>query len=148
MRPRVLLADNHPAVLRAATALLKPQFDIVGSTTDGATLVSEALRLCPDVIVTGIALPVLSGIGAAYRLRECSLSAKIVFLTIRSEEEFIEACMTVGALGYVLKSQMKAHLIPAIQAALGGQSYICQFIPYDVGVVSGLTIVCRFCRRR
>jgi DNA-binding NarL/FixJ family response regulator len=148
MRPRVLLADNHPAVLRAATALLKPQFDIVGSTTDGATLVSEALRLCPDVIVTGITLPVLSGIGAAYRLRECSLSAKIVFLTIRSEEEFIEACMTVGALGYVLKSQMKAHLIPAIQAALGGQSYICQFIPYDVGVVSGLTIVCRFCRRR
>ena len=147
MRPRVLLADNHPAVLRAATALLKPQFDIVGSTTDGASLVSLALRLCPDVIVTGITLPVLSGIGAVHRLREFSLPAKIVFLTIHSEEEFVEACMAVGALGYVLKSQMKAHLIPAIQAALGGQSYICQFIPFDVGVVSGLTLVCRFCRR-
>ena len=147
MRPRILLADNHPAVLRAATELLKSQFDIVGSTTDGASLVSLGLRLWPDVIVTGITLPVLSGIGAVYRLREFSLPAKIVFLTIHSEEEFIEACMAVGALGYVLKSQMKAHLIPAIQAALGGQSYICQFIPYDVGVVSGLTLVCRFCRR-
>ena len=147
MRPRVLLADNHPAVLRAATALLKPQFDIVGSTTDGASLVSLALSLYPDVIVTGITLPVLSGIGAAYRLRECSLPAKLVFLTIHSEEDFIEACMAVGALGYVLKSQMKAHLIPAIEAALGGQSYICQFIPFDVGVVSGLTLVCRFCGR-
>src|ERR1700733_5294484 len=147
MRPRVLLADTHPAVLRAATALLKPQFDIVGSTTDGASLVSLALHLYPDVIVTGITLPVLSGIGAAYRLRECSLPAKIVFLTIHSEEEFIEACMAVGALGYVLKSHMKAHLVPAIQAALGGQSYICQFIPFAVGVVSGLMLVCRFCGR-
>jgi DNA-binding NarL/FixJ family response regulator len=146
MRPRVLLADKHPAVLRATNALLKPQFDIVGSTTDGASLVSEALRLCPDVIVTAITLRVLSGIDAAYRLRECSLPPKIVFLTIHSEEEFIEACMAVGA-GCVLKSQMQAHLIPAIRAALGGQSYICQFVPYDVGVVSGLTLVCRFCRR-
>ena len=143
MRPRVLLADNHPAVLRAAKALLKPQFDIVGCTTDGASLVSLALHLCPDVIVTGITLPALSGIGAAYRLRECSLPAKLVFLTIHSEEEFIEACMAVGAVGYVLKSQMKAHLIPAIQAAPGEQSHISQFIPYDVGVISGLTLVCR-----
>ena len=45
MRPRVLLADKHPAVLRAATALLKPHFDIVGCTTDGASLVSLALHL-------------------------------------------------------------------------------------------------------
>lgn len=147
MRPRVLLADKHPAVLRAATALLKPRFEIVGSTTDGPSLVSLALRVYPDVIVTNVTLPVLSGIGAVYRLREFSLPAKIVFLTIHSEEELIEACMAVGALGYVLKSQMKAHLIPAIQAALGGQSYICQFIPYEVGVVSGLTLVCRLCRR-
>jgi DNA-binding NarL/FixJ family response regulator len=147
MRPRVLLADKHPAVLRATTALLKPQFDIVGSTTDGASLASEALRLRPDVIVTSITLPVLSGIDAAYRLRACSVPAKIVFLTVHSEEEFIEECMAMGA-GYVLKSKMNAHLIPAIQAALGGQSYICHFVPYDVGVVSGLTLVCRFCRRR
>ncbi len=147
IRPRVLLADDHPALLKGASALLKPQFEVVGNVTDGETLVSEARRLCPDVIVADITLPVLSGIRAAYRLRECSSPAKIVFLTIHSEEEFIEACMAVGALGYVLKSQMKAHLVPAIQAAIGGQSYICQFIPYDVGVVSGLTLVCRFCRR-
>ena len=60
IRPRVLLADDHPALLEATTALLKRQFDVVGTATDGATLVSEALRLCPDVIVTDITMPVLS----------------------------------------------------------------------------------------
>ena len=128
MRPRILVADDHTAVLKATNALLKAQFDIVGNATDGPTLVSEALRLCPDVIVADITLPVLSGIDAAHRIRESIPSAKIVFLTIHSEQQFIEACMAEGALGYVLKSHMKGHLIPAIQAALVGQTYICPFV--------------------
>ena len=86
MRPRIFLADDHPAVLKATTALLKPQFDVVGTVPDGAALVSEALRLCPDVIVADITMPGLSGIDAAHRLRECGSSAKFVFLTIHSEE--------------------------------------------------------------
>jgi DNA-binding NarL/FixJ family response regulator len=128
MRPRILLADDHPAVLKATNALLKAQFDIVGNATDGPTLVSEALRLCPDVIVADITLPVLSGIDAARQLRESAPSAKIVFLTVHSEPQFLEACMAEGALGYVLKSHMKVHLILAIQAALIGQTYICPFV--------------------
>jgi len=127
IRPRVLVADDYPALLEATTVLLKAKFDIVGTATDGATLVSEALRLLPDVIVTDITMPVLSGIDAAHRLRESALSAKIVFLTIHSEEQFMQACLAEGALGYVLKSHMRAHLIPAIQAALVGQTYICPF---------------------
>ena len=128
MRPRILLADDHPAVLKATNGLLKAQFDIVGNATDGPTLVSEALRLCPDVIVADITLPILSGIDAAHRLRESIPSVKIVFLTVHAEQQFIEACIAEGALGYVLKSHMKAHLIPAIQAALVGNPYICPFM--------------------
>lgn len=129
IRPRVLLADDHPALLEATTALLKPQFDVVGTATDGATMVSEALRLSPDVIVADITMPVLSGIDAAHRLRESAFAAKIVFLTVHSEEQFMKACMAEGALGYVLKSHMKSHLIPAIQAALIGECYIGPFVP-------------------
>jgi len=128
IRPRILLADDHPALLAATTALLEPQFDIVGTATDGATLVLEGLRLCPDVIVADITMPVLSGIDAAHRLRESDMPAKIVFLTIHSEEQFMKACMAEGALGYVLKSHMKAHLIPAIRAALDGRTYISPFV--------------------
>ena len=124
IRPRVLLADDHPALLEATTALLMPVFEVVGTAVDGASLVSEALRLCPDVIVADITMPILSGIEAAHRLQEVALSARFVFLTIHSEEQFVEACMAEGALGYVVKSHMKVHLIPAIQAALAGESYI------------------------
>ena len=128
IRPRLLLADDHPAVLKATNSLLKAQFDIVGNATDGATLVSEAVRLDPDIIVADITLPIISGIEAAHLLQETVPTAKIVFLTVHSEQQFVEACMAEGALGYVLKSHMKAHLIPAIQAALVGQSYICPFV--------------------
>ena len=128
MRPRIFLADDHPAVLKATTALLEPQFDIVGNATDGATLVSEVFRLRPEVIVVDINMPVLSGIDAAHRLRESAPAVKIVFLTVHSEQQFIEACVAEGALGYVLKSHMKVHLIPAMRAALIGQSYICPFV--------------------
>jgi DNA-binding NarL/FixJ family response regulator len=127
IRPRVLLADDYPALLEATAALLKSQFDVVGIARDGTTLVSEARRLLPDVIVTDITMPVVSGIDAAHQLRESASSAKIVFLTIHSEEEFMKACLAEGALGYVHKSHMRAHLIPAIQAALVGQTYICPF---------------------
>jgi CheY-like chemotaxis protein len=77
MRPRIFLADDHPAVLKATTALLEPQFDIVGNATDGATLVSEVLRLRPEVIVVDITMPVLSGIDAAHRLRESPRQSKL-----------------------------------------------------------------------
>jgi DNA-binding NarL/FixJ family response regulator len=129
MKPRILLADDHPPLLEAASILLKPHFDLVGIVTDGAMLVSEALRLRPDVIVTDITMPVVAGIDAVIQLRKSWSSAKVVFLTVHSEEEFLKACMAEGASGYVLKSRMKAHLIPAINAALEGQTYISPFVP-------------------
>jgi DNA-binding NarL/FixJ family response regulator len=95
---------------------------------DGGTLVSEVLRLCPEVVVADITMSVSSGIHAAHQLRESAPSTKVVFLTVHSERQFIEACMAEGALGYVLKFHMKAHLIPAIRAALVGQTYICPFV--------------------
>jgi DNA-binding NarL/FixJ family response regulator len=128
IRPRVLLADDHLALLEATTALLMPVFDVVGTAVDGAALVSEAIRLCPDVIIADITMPILSGIEAAHRLHELALSARFVFLTIHTEEQFVEACVAEGALGYVVKSHMKAHLIPAIQAALVGESYISPLV--------------------
>jgi DNA-binding NarL/FixJ family response regulator len=129
MKPRILLADDHPPLLEAVSTLLKPRFDLVGIVTDGAMLVSETLRLRPDAIVTDITMPVMTGIDAVIQLRKSGSSVKVVFLTIHSEEEFLRACIAEGALGYVLKSRMQTHLIPAIDAALEGRTYISSFVP-------------------
>jgi CheY-like chemotaxis protein len=121
--PRLLLADDHQPLLSAEIALLTPHFDIVGTAADGAALVLEACRLHPDVIVTDISMPVLNGIEAAQKLRELGSTAKFVFVTVHSEREFVEACVQAGALGYVHKRCLSHHLVPAIKAALAGQSY-------------------------
>ena len=128
MKTKVLLADDHPPLVEAALTILRPHYDIVGIATDGAMLISEALRLSPDIIVSDITLPILNGIEAINRLRLASSQARVVFLTVHAEEGFLKACMAEGALGYVLKSRMKTQLIPAIEAALEGRSYVSPFL--------------------
>ena len=128
MKTKVLLADDHPPLVEAALTILKPHYDIVGVATDGATLVSEALRLRPEVIVSDITLPIFNGIEAIHRLRLSNSQAKVVFLTVHAEEEFLKACIAEGALGYVLKLHMKTQLIPAIEAAVEGKSYVSPFV--------------------
>jgi DNA-binding NarL/FixJ family response regulator len=123
-RARVMLADDNELVVRKVTALLALVFDVVGIARTGEEMVSEATRLDPDVIIADITMPVFTGIEAARRIREAGLRARVVFLTIHKEEEFVEACFQEGALGYVVKTQLKADLIPAINAAIAGESFI------------------------
>ena len=104
--------------------LLRSLFDVVGMVGSGRGMISEAMRLKPDVIVADISMPDMTGIEAARQLRARGSLAKVVFLTIHSESEFIDACMAEGAVGYVVKNHMKTDLIPAINAALTGQSFV------------------------
>jgi DNA-binding NarL/FixJ family response regulator len=127
IRPRILLADDHLEFLEAEIAFLRPHFEVVGTASDGASLVSEAARLNPDVIVVDVTMPVMNGIDAVHKLVESGSSAKFVFLTINTGAEFVKACQDVGARGYVWKGRMKAHLIPAIYAALKDLPYVSPF---------------------
>jgi DNA-binding NarL/FixJ family response regulator len=124
IRPRVFLADDHSQLLEAEIQLLRPHFDIVGTAMDGDALVSEALRLKPDVIIVDITMPVLNGIEAVQKLVQSGSTAKFIFLTIHSSQEFVNACLQAGARGFVAKSKMKAHLISAIYAVLDDVSYV------------------------
>jgi Response regulator containing a CheY-like receiver domain and an HTH DNA-binding domain len=124
IRPRVLLADDHREFLEAESALLRPYCDLVGTASDGRSLISEVLRLKPDVVVVDITMPVMNGIDAVRKLIESGSAAKFVFLTINTDQEFVKACLNTGARGYVWKSRMKGHLIPAIRAVLEDLPYI------------------------
>ncbi|MFZ0313307.1 MAG: response regulator transcription factor [Candidatus Korobacteraceae bacterium] len=128
-RPRVLLADDHQLVLERVTALLQSAFEVVGVAHDGIEMVDEAMRLSPDIIVADISMPDLDGIEAAHRLREMGANVPIVFLTIHDSPEFVEACLVEGALGFVLKAQMKADLIAAIKAVLAGERFVSSLRP-------------------
>jgi DNA-binding NarL/FixJ family response regulator len=126
-KPRVLLADDHDEMLQRALSLLR-NFRVVGTANNGRELVTEALRLEPDVIVLDITMPIMTGIEAAHELREAGSTAKLVFLTVHDQLAFLHACFTEGALGYVIKSHLGTDLIPAINEALSGHHFISRSI--------------------
>jgi DNA-binding NarL/FixJ family response regulator len=123
------LADDHDEFLEAEIALLLPHFDIIGVANDGASLVSDVQRLNPDVVIVDITMPLMNGVDAVHKLIKSGSTAKFVFLTINTGEEFVKACQEVGARGYVWKSRMKAHLIPAINSVLEDKTYVSPLAP-------------------
>jgi DNA-binding NarL/FixJ family response regulator len=127
-RPRVLLADDHEMVLERVQSLLD-DYEVIGTAHNGRDLVSEALRLQPDVIVSDITMPFLNGIDAAHEIREAGSPARFVFLTVHQQPAFLDACFAEGALGYVTKSHLGTDLIPAINEALSGHRFISPSIP-------------------
>lgn len=96
----------------------------MGIAHDGQDMISEALRLSPDVIVADITMPILTGIEALRRLRKAGQLTRVVFLTIHSENAFVQACFEAGALGYVVKARTRADLIPAIHSAIAGKPFV------------------------
>ena len=123
-RPRVLLADDHPAMLALTAAALAGEYLVVGSVGDGHSLLSEAERLQPDVIVLDITMPRLDGIQAAPQLLRLPHPARLVFLTVHEDADFARAALDAGGLGYVLKARLASDLLPAIREALLG----CRFV--------------------
>jgi DNA-binding NarL/FixJ family response regulator len=127
---RVLLSDDHPNMLRMVETILEPIFEVVGKVTDGKSLMEAAAKLNPDLIVTDISMPILNGIEAVKNLKESGSRAKVVFLTVHTDNEFVKLCFETGASGYVLKPQMATDLLFAVRAALAGRSFTSPNLTY------------------
>jgi DNA-binding NarL/FixJ family response regulator len=123
-RARVLLADDHQAIIERVTQLLTPDFEIVGTAGDGQAALDGAAALKPDVVVLDISMPAVSGLDVANQLLQASEPPRIVFVTMHMDREFIAAAKRLGASGYVLKRNVGVDLIPALKLALeGGRAF-------------------------
>ncbi len=132
MRPRILLADDHTLLLDAFRALLEPEFEVVGTATDGRMLIEEFSRLKPDIVVVDVGMPLLNGLDAGRQLKSLQRSVKLIYLTMNPEPDLAREALRLGASGYVLKSSAASELKQAIQEALKGRSYITPLITQDV----------------
>lgn len=124
---RVLLADDHEPIVKKVRMILGGEFDVVGTVNNGRDAIAEVRRLQPDVLVIDIAMPVLDGLQAASQLLASDTRIKIVFLTVHEDQDFVDAAFGAGASGYVTKSHLATDLVPAIQEALRGGTYVSQF---------------------
>ena len=123
-RARILSADDHEEMRDQIKSLLDNEFEVLESVEDGLALLDAAAKLHPDVCLLDISMPVLNGIETAERLKQRGSDAKVVFLTIHEDQDFLEAALKAGASGYVLKRRMAFDLRPAIVEALAGRTFI------------------------
>ena len=131
-KPRVLLADDHKIVLEGLRSLLQSEFEIVGEVEDGRTLVSEAERLRPDLVVADISMPNLNGIDAARRIKKIDKRIRIVFLTMHADVTYAAGAFEAGASGFVLKHSAPQELVSAMREAMKGQTYVTPMIAGDL----------------
>ena len=123
-RVRVLVADDHPAMLDRVVKTLTQAFSVVGTVGDGEQLVASEAALQPDVLVVDISMPRMSGLEAAAIIRRRGSQVPVVCLTACDEPGMIEAAWEAGALGYVSKAALASDLVPAVRAALQGRRFV------------------------
>lgn len=131
-RPRILLADDHTMVVEAFRKLLEPEFEIVGTVSDGQTLVRVAPELNPDVIIVDIGMPFLSGMDAGRKLKELIPRTKLIVLTMNEDTELAAEALRSWASGYLLKKSAASELVKAVWGALKGRSYVTPKIAQEL----------------
>ena len=123
MKARLILADDHEELLREIKELLCHDYTIVAAVPDGAALLVHAEELHPDLVVTDLKMPHLTGIEAARRLLSQKLCGAVVLLTLYSDPLLVRSAMDAGIRGFVTKDRAGVDLIPAIETVLRGGTF-------------------------
>src|SRR4051794_9622076 len=118
---RVLIVDDHHALLSAIRGLLAQEFEVVGEAHDGDEAIQMARDLRPDVVLTDLAMPRRGGLDAIRRINSDGSASAIIVLTVLADSAVVGAAVEAGASAYVLKAQAGVELLPAISAALAGR---------------------------
>ncbi len=122
---QVLLADDHQMVRQGLRAMLENEgFRIVGEAGDGLEAVRLAGRVHPDVAILDLVMPGLNGLDAAREIRRASPRARMILLTMHTEDAFILEALRNGISGYVLKIQAALDLVQAIREVARGAVYL------------------------
>ncbi len=119
---RVLLAEDQAMVRGALFALLRLESDIemLGSAPDGETAWRELQRLRPDVLVTDIEMPGLTGLELAQRVQRHELSTKVIIVTTFARPGFLRRALEAGVSGYLLKDAPAEDLAEALRTVHRG----------------------------
>lgn len=121
-----MLVDDHDVARRGIRSVLagNPDLEVVGETADGEDAVRKAKDLHPDIILLDISLPGISGIDAAKSIHKISPESRIIFVSQHDSVRIAKDALSVGAAGYVVKSDAGRDLLAAIDAAQGGRTFV------------------------
>ena len=123
-RPRVILADDHAVVADALAAYLRETCELLAVTRSGRELIAAAERHGPDVVITDVSMPDLSGLEAMRKLRGAGSGAKFILLTMHEDPRLAGEALRAGASGYLLKSSAGEDLLKAVSEVMRGGVYL------------------------
>lgn len=121
---RVVVADDHPAVLSGLVALLgsAPDIEVVGQASDGDAAVRTAQQLRPDVVLTDVRMPGATGIEITPRLR--ATGANVLVISGFDLDEFVLGALAAGADGYLVKTEDPARILQAVRDVHRGDAVL------------------------
>ncbi|MGE0126499.1 MAG: response regulator [Blastocatellales bacterium] len=122
----ILLADDHHIVRQGLKALLEsePHFRLVGEAGDGIEAVRLAERLRPDVLITDVMMPGLSGLEVTRQVTKSVPKTRVVILSMYADDAYVFEALRNGASGYVLKDSQASDLVRAVREVAAGRRYL------------------------
>jgi DNA-binding NarL/FixJ family response regulator len=126
MKTRILLAEDHNIIRQGIRSLLEknPEFEIVGEVNNGRDAIQKAAELSPDIALMDVNMPGLNGIEATRIIADNSPEAKVIALSVHSDDAYVSGMLMAGASGYLLKDCVLDELVSAIKTVMLGHVYL------------------------
>jgi DNA-binding NarL/FixJ family response regulator len=115
---KLLCVDDNTEMLNFLVEFLEGEFKIVGKISTGSSVVAAAASLKPDIILLDIDLGNTNGFLIAEQLRSSGSNARIVFLSVHENQDFLEAAKAIGVAGYVSKSHIDRDLLKTLHSLI------------------------------
>jgi len=127
---KILVVDDFEPIRQCVGSMLEQtaKFQVIGHAAAGFEAIQKAKDLQPDLILLDIGLPKLDGIAAASQIRKLAPKSKILFLTENTSPEVVEAALSTGASGYVVKSEAGQELFEALEAVGQGGQFVSRVL--------------------
>ncbi len=126
LKTRILVADDHPIVLRGLRMVLDAQSDleVIAEATDGDQAVEQAVSGEIDLAILDISMPRKTGLQAAREITHRKPEVRVLMLSMHDNEQYLFEAIRAGASGYVLKSAVDRDLVEACRAAMRGEPFL------------------------
>jgi DNA-binding NarL/FixJ family response regulator len=126
LKTHILIADDHPIVLRGLRMVLngQPDLEVVAEATDGEQAVEYALAQDIHLAILDISMPRKTGLQAAREITHRKPEVRVLMLSMHDSEQYLFEAIRAGASGYVLKSAVDRDLVEACRAAMRGEPFL------------------------